>query len=286
LWNTRDAQRSWPPEVLLNLGRRLICARYLAGSPIKAIRLAEDIAYNMRRAHGPRAPVTIETYELLAQLYTSMGQTYQSKAASEKTGPLAREYFKKALGVHEDILRLVVHEHGSGDDSDDELDTTAYLLAKEGINVKKQEGQPTAALDTENIDKSAIALRHLQLLKLAYQRLGGWPKSYDEYERLNAQVFRTFGAEAKWKGVQGTEKWSAKEFGNGKAESQDGGFKGIEDWALGSDKIILQAQNGPQQGGANGMQVSKLHTASEQGGANGMQVSKLHTASEQAVAYA
>lgn len=212
----------------------------------------------MRRAHGPRAPITIETYELLAQLYTSMGQTYQAKASSEKTGPLAQEYFKKAIGVHEDILRLVVNDHGSGDDSDDELDTTAYLLAKEGVNVKKQEGQPTAALDANNIDKSTIALRHLQLLKLAYQRFGGWPKAYDEYESLNAQIFRTFGAEAKWKGVQGTEKWSAKEFGQGKAESQDGAFKGIDGWALGSDKIILQAQHRPQQ------QVSKLHSDSEQ----------------------
>ncbi|KAH6633587.1 hypothetical protein C7974DRAFT_412571 [Boeremia exigua] len=270
LWNTRDAQRSWPPEVLLNLGRRLICARYLAGSPVKAIRLAEDIAYNMRRAHGPRAPVTIETYELLAQLYTSMGQTYQSRASSEKTGSLAQEYFKKALGVHEDILRLMVHDHGSGDDSDDELDTTAYLLAKEGINVKDQEGQPTSALDSENVDKSAIALRHLHLLKLAYQRLGGWPKSFEEYERLNAQVFRTFGSDPKWKGVQGTEQWSVKEFGNGKAESQEGGFYGIEDWALGTDKMILQAQNTPQ------------HTVSN----GGLQVSKMRTETTQAVAYA
>lgn len=192
-----------------------------------------------------------------------MGQTYQAKASSEKTGPLAVEYFKKALGVHEDILRLVVHEHGAGDDLDDELDTTAYLLAKEGINVKKQGDQPTQALDAENIDKSAIALRHLQLLKLAYQRLGGWPKSYEEYERLNAQVFRTFGGDAKWKGVQGTEKWSAKDFGNGKAESQDGTFMGIEDWALGSDKVILQAQNRPRQGGSSGMQIAKLHTEPE-----------------------
>ncbi|UPX15179.1 uncharacterized protein EKO05_0005636 [Ascochyta rabiei] len=264
LWNTRDAQRSWPAEVLLNLGRRLICARYLAGSPIKAIRLAEDIAYNMRRAHGPRAPVTIETYELLAQLYTSMGQSYQAKASSEKTGPLAQEYFKKAIGVHEDILRLVVHDHGSGDDSDDELDTTAYLLAKEGVNVQKQEGQPTAVLDADNIDKSAIALRHLHLLKLSYQRLGGWPKAYDEYERLNAQIFRTFGAESKWKGVQGTEKWSAKEYGHGKAESQDGSFKSIGDWALGSEKVIMQAQSRPQQSGSNGLQVGKLRTEPKQ----------------------
>lgn len=189
-----------------------------------------------------------------------MGQTYQSKAASEKTGPLAQEYFKKAFGVHEDILRLVVHEHGSGDDSDDELDTTAYLLMQEGINVKKQEGQPTKALDAENIDKSAIALRHLQLLKLAYQRLGSWPKAYEEYERLNAQVFRTFGGDAKWKDMQGTERWNAEKFGNGKAESQEGGFSGLGNWALGSDKILLRAQNGPQQGGSNGMQVASVRT--------------------------
>jgi hypothetical protein len=218
----------------------------------------------MRRAHGPRAPVTIETYELLAQLYTSLGQTYQAKASSEKTGPLAQEYFKKAMGVHEDILRLVVHDHGSGDDSDDELDTTAYLLAREGVNVKQQDGKQGEAFDADNIDKSAIALRHLQLLKLAYQRLGAWPKPYEEYEHLNAQLFRTFGSDTKWKGVQGTEKWSAKEFGHGKAESQDGSFKGISDWAFGSDKMILQAQNRPQNGGSNGLQVSKLRTEPDQ----------------------
>ena len=221
----------------------------------------------MRRAHGPRAPITIETYELLAQLYTSMGQTYQSKAASEKTGALAQEYFKKALVVHEDILRLMVHEHGTGDDSDDELDTTAYLLAKEGVNVRKQENQPTPALEENNVDRSAVALRHLQLLKLSYQRLGSWPKAYEEYERLNAQVFRTFLDEPKWKNVQGIEKWSAKDFGNGKAESQEGGFDGLENWALGSDKVILRAQNKPLEGGSNGAQGVQLR-------------------SEQAVAYA
>lgn len=237
MWNNREAQRSWPAEVLLNLGRRLICARYLAGSAIKAISLAEDIAYNTRRTHGPRSPVTIETYELLAQLYTSMGQKCQTKA-SEKTVLLAQEYFKKAFGVHEDILRHFVHENSPSEDSDDELDITAYLLAKEGVDIKKQEDQPTETLEEDNIDKSAIVLHHLHLLKLAYQRLGGWPKAYEEYERLNAQIFRIFGSDTRWEGVQGTEKWSANEYGNGKAESKDGSFEGFEDWALGSDKLL------------------------------------------------
>lgn len=253
LWNTRDAQRTWPASILLNLGRRLICARYLANRPVKAIRLAEDIAYNMRRAHGPRAPVTLETYELLAQLYTSTGLSYQK---DPKTASLAADYFKKVVGVHEDILRLVVHEHGSldGQDSDDdELDTAAALLAREGVKVKNTSGAPVKALDSLTIDKSALALKHLRLLKLAYQRLGGWPKSYDDYERLNAQIFRTFGAEKAWKGVEGTEKWDAKSFGNGKAESVEGTFQGIGDWGFGEESVILEAQKRQVNGGVRGI---------------------------------
>ncbi|KAH8730903.1 hypothetical protein GQ44DRAFT_672903 [Phaeosphaeriaceae sp. PMI808] len=251
LWNTRDAQRMWPAGILLALGRRLICARYLANHPVKAIRLAEDIAYNMRRAHGPRAPVTLETYELLAQLYTSTGLSYQK---DPKTAGLAADYFKKAVGVHEDILRLVVHEQGSldaGDSDDDELDTAAALLAREGVKVKRHESAPTPAHDENQIDRSAFALKHMQLLKLAYQRLGGWPKAYDDYERLNAQIFRTFGSEAQWKGVEGTEKWDAKAFGAGKAESEEGTFRGIGDWSFGNDKVVLEAQK--RQGGQNGL---------------------------------
>ncbi|CAN9103516.1 unnamed protein product [Alternaria alternata] len=242
LWQTRDAQRSWPAEVLLNLGRRLICARYLANEEVKAIRLAEDIAYNMRRAHGPRAPVTIETYELLAQLYTSTGNKYQAQAAKgEKTAGLAADYFKKAIGIHEDILRVLVNDpaNSANEDEDDDDDTTAELLAREGVNVNNAPSSPpSAAVDSNTLDKSATALKHLHLLKLAYQRYGGWPKSYDEYEHLNAQLFRVFGSEGKWKGVEGTEKWDAKAFGAGKAESQEGGFKGIADWSLGSDELV------------------------------------------------
>ncbi|KAI4660911.1 uncharacterized protein J4E79_005479 [Alternaria viburni] len=250
LWQTRDAQRSWPSEVLLNLGRRLICARYLANHQVKAIRLAEDIAYNMRRAHGPRAPVTIETYELLAQLYTSTGHAYQAQAAKgEKTASLAADYFKKAISVHEDILRVLVNDQTSAsNDSDDEDDTTAELLAREGVNVQNSPNSPRpAAVDSNTLDKSATALKHLHLLKLAYQRYGGWPKSYSEYEHLNAQLFRLFGAEAKWKGVEGTEKWDAKTFGAGKAESQEGGFRGIADWSLGSEELV-SAGHGHGQG--------------------------------------
>ncbi|KAF2036681.1 hypothetical protein EK21DRAFT_105994 [Setomelanomma holmii] len=258
LWNTRDAQRTWPASILLNLGRRLICARYLANRPVKAIRLAEDIAYNMRRAHGPRAAVTIETYELLAELYTSTGLSYQK---DPKTHSLATDFFKKAVGVHEDILRLVASTAGQeslGEDSDDDdIDTAAALLAREGVKVKDPVTN-TAPAHTSNetqIDRSALAFKHLKLLKLAFQRLGGWPKQYADYERLNAQIFRSFGGEAKWKGVEGTEKWDAKGFGQGKAESSEGSFEGVQEWGFGSEEVLLEAQKHQGVGVSGGMVV-------------------------------
>ncbi|KAG9386877.1 hypothetical protein A1F94_003627, partial [Pyrenophora tritici-repentis] len=133
-------------------------------------------------------------------------------------------------------------------------------------------GSPTAVLDSSTLDKSATALKHLHLLKLAYQRYGGWPKSYDEYEHLNAQLFRVFGGESKWKGVEGTEKWDAKGFGSGKAESQEGGFRGVQDWSFGAREVLTSGsafegrqqqqmiqngghQHGLQQNAQNGVAV-------------------------------
>lgn len=202
----------------------------------------------MRRAHGPRAPVTLETYELLAELYTSTGLTYQAKAGTEKTGHLAKEYFKKALFAHEDILRFLTQDDGD-EDSDDE-DTAATLLAE-------HTGSANGSVDdrfAESLEQSAslvnkpvLAIRHLQLLKLAFQRLGGWPKHYSEYERLNANLFKEFGGHEAWKGAQGVEKWSANEYGSGKAEKQLGTFEGVSEWQLtveGMSGVVQQNRNG------------------------------------------
>lgn len=180
--------------------------------------------------------------------------------------------------MHEDILRLVVHEHGSGDgdDSDDEMDTAAYLLSQEGVSVSSQDGKQTDSSDEGSIDRSATALRHLRLLKLAYQRLGSWPKPYSEYEHLNAQIFREFGADPEWKGVQGTETWDAKGFGSGKAEFQDGAFVGIGDWKLGREDTLLHAQGQRvAQGHGNGANGLSNGANRAIDGANGLAVEKV-----------
>ncbi|KAI7689845.1 hypothetical protein KC322_g11618, partial [Hortaea werneckii] len=229
LWNTRDAQRSWPSQVLLNLGRRLICSRYLAGHPIKAIRLCEDIAYNLRRVHGARHPVTLETYGLLAQLYTSAAQQYQKGAEKDKSSAsIATDYFKKAIFVHEDVLRWLVGGSSEGaEEDDDDEDTAATILKENGVSIDEDnDGQA----DEAGVDRVTLAKDHLGLLKLAYQRLGNWPKNYGVYERLNADVFKVFGSQLQ--GVEGVEKWQSKGFGAGKAESQSGLFEGVSDWEI------------------------------------------------------
>lgn len=225
LWNTREAQRTWPAEALLNLGQRLVCARYLAGHPVKAIRLCEDISYNLRRAHGISHPATLEAFQILSQLYTSAGQSFQKNAGSDKSaGMIAADYFKKAVIVEEDILRWFVSE-GSGN-NDDEDDTAAAILAEHGVALSGPEDES----EEQSVDRSVEVKTHMNLLKLAFQRYGQWPKNYAVYEQLNADIFAHYGAALK--GAEGVEKWTAKGFGSGKAESNEGNFAAPAQWDI------------------------------------------------------
>jgi len=226
LWNTREAQRTWPAEALLNLGQRLVCARYLAGHPVKAIRLCEDISYNLRRAHGISHPATLEAFQILSQLYTSAGLSFQKNAGSgdKSAATLAADYLKKAVIIEEDILRWFVSEEAGT--NDDEDDTAAAILAEHGVQLSS----PSEESEEKSVDRSAEVKTHLHLLKLAFQRYGQWPKAYGVYEQLNADIFASYGGALK--GAEGVEKWSAKGFGAGKAESGEGAFTAPKQWDI------------------------------------------------------
>ena len=149
LWTSREGQTSWTPEVILTLGRRLVQAQFAGGNHAAAIRLAEDLVYNVRRVHGPRHKQTLDMYALLASLYTSAGQYCQAQAAAAAPTPtagngkggnnapqqqqptaearqrmagLARTYFKKAIFVNEDVLKLIVDATAEDSDADDDGD--------------------------------------------------------------------------------------------------------------------------------------------------------------------
>jgi hypothetical protein len=199
---------------------------------------------------------------LLAQLYTSVGIDYQNK----KQEQLAKEYFKKSMGVHEDLLKHVVREETECDDSDDDDGESSFALIEQytgstrggsvngSVNGRHTEQDADSDSDCD-FNRAAFAHRHLLLLKFAYQRLGGWAKPSSTYERLNADLFRVFGGESEWKGTQGVEKWTTKGFGCGKAESNEGVFNGVGDWGFASmgngDKSETNSDNHAN-GHANG----------------------------------
>ena len=213
----------------MNIGQRLICARYLAKKHTKALRLCEDVAYNLRRVHGARHPATLEAYALLAQLYTAAGLDHQKSAEKDKSAAvIAADHFKKAIFVYENVLRWLIagESDGPAEDEDDE-DTAAMILKEHGVVIDEDND---GMADEDEVDRGELAKQTLHLLKLSFQRLGSWPKSYEVYENLNSAVFRVFGSELK--GVEGVEKWQAKGFGAGKAESDEGVFVYVDDWAI------------------------------------------------------
>ncbi|KAL8948011.1 MAG: hypothetical protein Q9222_005762 [Ikaeria aurantiellina] len=120
LWKSREVQKNWKSDTIISVGRLFVQARYLNASKERrseAIRLCEDICYNLRRVWGSLYPETLKMSDLLSQLYTSMG------------------HYREAQGVHENILRLIVE----GDDGDDRTqDDTDSASARRQVELLKQ----------------------------------------------------------------------------------------------------------------------------------------------------
>ncbi|PYH76863.1 NACHT domain protein [Aspergillus uvarum CBS 121591] len=208
LWDNRDTNHiatSQPQYAYtLALGRMLVITRYLIGDYTAAMRLAEDIVYNCARVHGPRHPSTVEMTVLLSQMYTSVAQGYQSQKDRRE---LAYRYYKKAASLHENALRVFIDP------------TSVSATEMEDSISSSESGSGTTSPGGLVEDEGKHVRQHLHLLKLAVERLGDWPKEYAEYERLNADLFRTFAKDLK--DVEGVEKWNLKRFGSGRAEASD-----------------------------------------------------------------
>lgn len=119
LWKSRSGQKNWSEDTLINLGERLVMSRHLAsdkGHSHRAIHLAEDIAYNLRRVLGGLHPHTLKMSDLLSQLYTGAKQ------------------YGDALNVHEEVVQLIV----SGDDGDERTtDVVDASTARKQVDLLK-----------------------------------------------------------------------------------------------------------------------------------------------------
>ncbi|KAJ5669016.1 hypothetical protein N7462_010086 [Penicillium macrosclerotiorum] len=79
LWTSRIVQRTWTPDVVVWIGRRLVETRFCRGKFDAAIQLCRDICYNLRQVWGNCDPVTLEMTKLLSSLFTASND-HQSAA--------------------------------------------------------------------------------------------------------------------------------------------------------------------------------------------------------------
>ncbi|KAK8036484.1 hypothetical protein PG991_001621 [Apiospora marii] len=272
LWESREAQHDWDPAVTFSLARRYILARYVVGDSAAALRIAEHIVYNCRRVHGLCHPATVEMALLLSQLYSGVAQRHQQQAHSGSSGhngrrvsgsagaeEIANRYYRKSAAIHEDILRgLTDPGYASVDGSLDSLlhGNANGMMSSDGFGSGRRSssisssgssnGNGMAMMNSRTFSfvsgahgeqqqqksDGQTARQHLWLLRLALERVGGWPKGYAEYERLNADVFARYPAEMA--GAAGVERWDLAAFGHGKASAEDDllGKGDLNKWGL------------------------------------------------------
>lgn len=149
LWKTRNGQKHWSEDTLINLAKLLISSRFLAdkdGHCHSAIHLAEDVKYNLSRTLGGLHPHTLAISELLSQLYTSA------------------KHYADAINVHEEILQLIV----SGDDGDDRTpDEVRPRIAKKHLDLLKaayqrNEGWVKSKTTYERLVESLLSMREFK----------------------------------------------------------------------------------------------------------------------------
>ena len=146
----------------------LIHTRFLHPKPsyhLSAIALAEDIAYNLRRARGSLHPDTVAAYTLLSELYTKQVR------------------YRDSMGVHEEILRLTL----CADDDDDGFEGS-------------EDGGEGARERIKGVEGVQVGL-----LKRAHQRLEGWDKSVKNYVDLFSRLKERFGKDIVLGGAGGEE---------------------------------------------------------------------------------
>lgn len=196
LWSSREVQKTWSSTTIISIGRRYVQATYAnKDHRSHAIRLCEDICYNLRRVWGPLDPKTLEMSELLSQLYTSMG------------------HYREAMGVHENILRLVVE----GDDGDERT--------------------------VDTMDSKRVKM-HVEWLKQCYLRLQGWDKSATTYKDLVSAILHMeeYRHKPEWQGVHGTDDWDKKE----SASETVGKFVAPKEWEFEDPESTNKHGNGKE----------------------------------------
>ncbi|MCJ1467798.1 hypothetical protein MMC07_006423 [Pseudocyphellaria aurata] len=125
LWDSRHSQswsspftqarssthsHTWSTPAVIWIGQRLVEVRFTHVSRDRAIRLLEDICYNLRRVWGLLDKTTLQVDTLRSELYTAVGS------------------HAKAMRVHEEILQQITEDDSDSGSVDDRSDLARIHL--------------------------------------------------------------------------------------------------------------------------------------------------------------
>ncbi|KAJ5207345.1 hypothetical protein N7472_003793 [Penicillium cf. griseofulvum] len=123
LWTSRIVQRTWTPDVVVWIGRRLVETRFCSGKVDSAIQLCHDICYNLRQVWGSCDPVTLDMTKLLSAMFTA-SENHKSAAALHEgilydlLGDTEAEGHSSASNVasqHMELMRRAQERVGTGE---------------------------------------------------------------------------------------------------------------------------------------------------------------------------
>jgi hypothetical protein len=123
LWTSRIVQRTWTPDVVVWIGRRLVETRFCSGKVDSAIQLCRDICYNLRQVWGSCDPVTLDMTKLLSAMFTA-SENHKSAAALHEgilydlLGDTEAEGHSSAADVasqHMELMRRAQERVGTGE---------------------------------------------------------------------------------------------------------------------------------------------------------------------------
>lgn len=164
---------------------------------------------------------------ILASLYISTGLS-EIKQNNETT---AKFYFRKAIELHVNDLKTIVNDEDEDSSDEDDLGSEIGSVGSTSVNGVAQAVTAGAGSADKNVELKAVR-DHLRLLKLAFQRSGGFAKP-KEVENLTAKAWSEFGSELKMKKEEVlSSHWTTTGYGNGKAESNEDDFREPKSWSI------------------------------------------------------
>ena len=180
LWKSRKVQKTWSPETITAIGRRLVEAHFLGRHRTEAIRLCESICYNLRRVRGPLEPLTLEMFDLLSQIYTAAG------------------HYREAMGVHEETIHIVVDYDGQ-DDEGRPLPTMTPEVARKHLDLLKRSYLRLKAWDKSTATYTDLVQRLLAMKQYKGDSHFAGVQPADKWNpKEEADAMGTFSAPADW----------------------------------------------------------------------------------------